>query len=423
MTAAGALALCLAAAAFAGSGVPASVAAVEGAPFSGQVATYQSSVGGDERWIEQVFPDLLGHAADPTSLSFFGTQLSLGATRTDVALEILSSAEYRDDLVSALYERLLRRAPGAVDLSYGLALLGGGGTDEDLEAALLGSDEYYFGQGGGTIPGFLNALFEDVLGRPIDSVGVAFYGAELAGPLTRTQVAEQVLTTQEAEYQLVDGWYVRFLHRHADTTSQAYFSNVLAGGGTDEDVIAAIVGSDEYYLRLQPPATATATIDWGDGAAPSPGTISPTAVAADTYSITGTHTYAEEGSYKVTVTVDDLDGTTTIEGVATVADASLSASPVVLTLQEGRPFAEMVATLSDANTNAGASDFTATIDWGDKQAGVGAVEALGDGRFAVVGRHSYPHRGTYVVSVQIADAGGSTTSTRSTVTIVAGKPK
>ena len=48
-----------------------------------------------------------------------------------------------------------------------------------------------------------------------------------------------------------------------------------------------------------------------------------------------------------------------------------------------------VATFTDANPNATASDFTATIDWGDGTSTSGTVVAQSGGSFAVDGTHTY----------------------------------
>src|SRR5206468_1127504 len=68
----------------------------------------------------------------------------------------------------------------------------------------------------------------------------------------------------------------------------------------------------------------TATIDWGDGAT-STGAIAYDS-AAGAFTVTGTHTYDEEGTYAVDVRVDDAGGASALAGgAASVADAPLSA--------------------------------------------------------------------------------------------------
>jgi hypothetical protein len=50
--------------------------------------------------------------------------------------------------------------------------------------------------------------------------------------------------------ELVGGYYLRFLHRPADSGGLANFVAALGNGTKDEDVIAALVGSGEYLARL-----------------------------------------------------------------------------------------------------------------------------------------------------------------------------
>ena len=63
-------------------------------------------------------------------------------------------------------------------------------------------------------------------------------------------------------------------------------------------------------------------------------------------------------------------------GHAMVADAELSATGTTLGGTEGTGISgATVATFTDANPNAAASDFTATIDWGDGTTTSGTVVA------------------------------------------------
>jgi hypothetical protein len=76
-----------------------------------------------------------------------------------------------------------------------------------------------------------------------------------------------------------------------------------------------------------------------------------------------------------------------------------------------------VATFTDANPDATASDFTATINWGDGSASPGTVVAQNGGGFAVDGTHTYAEEGHYTVGVTINDVSGGTTSGTSNANI------
>jgi len=160
----------------------------------------------------------------------------------------------------------------------------------------------------------------------------------------------------------------------------------------------------------------TATINWGDG------TASTGAITADPergFSVSGAHTYADEGRYTVGAAVADKGGSTAIAtGTATISDAALSASGLSFVSHEGVSTGTVVAaSFTDANPNAAAEDFTATIDWGDGTTSTGTITAGAEFGFSVRGAHTYVEEGSYSVATAIADKGGSTATTGSTATI------
>src|SRR5205085_2259176 len=78
----------------------------------------------------------------------------------------------------------------------------------------------------------------------------------------------------------------------------------------------------------------TATIDWGDSSPTSSGTIT---LDAGTFSVAGTHTYADEGNKAVTVNVVSKGGSTaTGNSQAQVQDAALTGTPGSLTFPTGK---------------------------------------------------------------------------------------
>ena len=96
--------------------------------------------------------------------------------------------------------------------------------------------------------------------------------------------------------------------------------------------------------------------------------------------------------------------------VDTVPTGGLSLSGTAAT-----PLNTTVATISDPNTSAIASAYSATINWGDGSTSAGTV-AGGNGTFTVSGSHPYAVPGTYPVGVTInslADNLGSSTVTDS----------
>lgn len=165
----------------------------------------------------------------------------------------------------------------------------------------------------------------------------------------------------------------------------------------------------------EPLSNLSSIINWGDGTA-STGTI--TSGGAGLWMVSGTHAYAEEGTYSQTITASNIGSQATVLNTATVADAPLTAATSgALSGTEGASFSGVVGTFSDANPAASASDFNATINWGDNTAGPATVLSIGSGQFQVTGTHVYARQGSYNVTAGVVDLGGSTIIITGTATI------
>jgi hypothetical protein len=198
----------------------------------------------------------------------------------------------------------------------------------------------------------------------------------------------------------------------ADATLNATGVNVSATEGL------AFSGPVATFTDVNPSAPLsdyTATITWGDSHV-SAGAI---ALISGVLTVSGSNTYAEEGSDPISVTINDADGSTAnATSTASVADAPLNATGVNVAAAQGVPFSGPVATFTDANPSAPLSDYTATITWGDSHVSAGTI-ALVSGVLTVSGTNTYAAAGSYSISVTINDVGGSSAMASSTANVVA----
>ncbi len=216
----------------------------------------------NERFVSQLYLDLLGRPGDPPGLNALLAQLKGGATRSQVALVLIRGQEFRSLQVQALYRSLLGRSADPAALNAFTTLLQQGGTFEQVEVAILSSPEYFQIRGGGTNDAFVQGLYKDVLGRQVDPAGRAQFDQMLARGGSRSTVATAVAGSAEAKQRRVRVLYGRFLQRAPGGTTPAAF-----GGQSDDQVLAGILGSDAYCARLGPGRA---------GAAPQPlGTAAP----------------------------------------------------------------------------------------------------------------------------------------------------
>jgi hypothetical protein len=144
---------------------------------------------------------------------------------------------------------VLGRAADPTGLSGWSNFLAQGGTAKQLEAFLLGSDEYFSGRGGGTNSSFLNSVYGDVLGRSVDASGSQTWNQALAAGISRTAVAAAILGSLESDTDEVQALYVKILRRPADSSGLNSFTNALQQGAPVEAVLAALAGSAEYFAR------------------------------------------------------------------------------------------------------------------------------------------------------------------------------
>ena len=204
----------------------------------------------NERFVAQVYEDLLNRPVDPAGLAFWTGLLGQGTTQYAVVSAIEESSEYQTVQVQGIYTLLLHRQADPAGLGMYVAFLEAGGTVEQVAAAIAGSTEYFQTRGGGTNNGFLSALYQDVLNRPIDASGQASLTQLLANGASHTQVVSILLASTEYQQDLVQSFYQRFLHRAADPGGLATYTGALQQGMRNEAVIAALLSSMEFLGLL-----------------------------------------------------------------------------------------------------------------------------------------------------------------------------
>jgi uncharacterized delta-60 repeat protein len=151
----------------------------------------------------------------------------------------------------------------------------------------------------------------------------------------------------------------------------------------------------------------SAAFNWGDNTfLATPHRIVPDPGGG--FDIIATHTYLEEGTYTTTITVSGAENMS-VNSLAQVADAPLSATPIKLVVTGHKNFSGAVATFTDADPGGTLSDYTAIITWDDGTTSAGII--TGTGPFTVSGTHTFgSFSGVHHITVAIADAGGSKAS-------------
>src|SRR3954471_1519168 len=169
------------------------------------------------------------------------------------------------------------------------------------------------------------------------------------------------------------------------------------------------------------PANYTVSVDWGDGST-SPISI-PKALNSSpgncSYDARGDHTYAHSGQFSVTATIclGATCTTTPTAGVANISGAPLKGEAAGQTATATRPFSGQIAELKDENQLSHATDFVASIDWGDGTAASPGTVSGEAGNYTIDGFHTYAAPGGYRLAVTVQHGGRSFVLDPATVTV------
>ncbi len=138
-------------------------------------------------------------------------------------------------------------------------------------------------------------------------------------------------------------------------------------------------------------------------------------INAATGIISGTLTTSAIGTTNTTLTViDRLGGTASDTFTWVIAPAPLTLSMNALTAAKGIAIGPVtIGTFTTTDLSAVASDYLATIAWGDGNSSAGTING-GNGTFTVSASHAYASAGTFVLGLTVAQADGSspTSATR-----------
>lgn len=214
---------------------------------SAPIASTPPALSPNEKLVDAMYEALLHRAADRAGQAYWSNVLDGGVSQASVAEGIEAGTEYREDQVESLYEHYLGRAADADGLNYFTAQLAAGGTVEQIAAALAGSAE--FARSHGSAANLVDALFTTILDRPVDTGSLALFEKEQSAGASGSQLAAQILASNEYQRQVAGTFLTQFLNRPADSSGVSYFAAMLHAGAADDDIVGDILASDEFVTK------------------------------------------------------------------------------------------------------------------------------------------------------------------------------
>jgi fibronectin type 3 domain-containing protein len=207
-------------------------------------------------YVEAIYHAVLDRNADPGGLASWTSQLDSGTlSRLQVVQGICDSPEHFTQEVTDFYLTLLGRAPDPAGLQNWVQHLESGVTEEQLAFFFLDSPEY-LSQGD---KHFVDAMYEDLLGRSFDTAGEANWLSQLGddasgnathpASLSHEQVIAAFLYSTESETRLTEGYYEVFLQRPADAGGLNGWLGHLQQGASFSSIGQQFASSDEFFHR------------------------------------------------------------------------------------------------------------------------------------------------------------------------------
>jgi hypothetical protein len=202
----------------------------------------------EQAFVQGLYRDLLGRAADGQGLQGWTALLQAGGTRLQVVQGVWASPEHRGRQVDQFYATYLHRAADAPGRAGWINALLGGMSEEAVARGFLASDEYR--QAHASPTAYLFGLYADVLGRSPDPDGLDGWQQAAQDGLSREALADGFLRSAEADRQLLAQDYRAYLGREPHAAGEAAWLADLQGNRlTPAQVAEALLASDEFFVR------------------------------------------------------------------------------------------------------------------------------------------------------------------------------
>ena len=227
----------------------AAYAVVQGTDF-GAVNIHGPWTNKNSGFVHRATRDLMFRFATSGVVSSTSAALGDGTTtRPAVVAGLMDTDEYRGLDVDRTFTRFLRRDVDPSGRTYWINSIGSGKALWRFRAQLFGSNEY-FTKAGATNADYLEQVYLDVLGRPIDPSGRTYWLNKLDSGADRGSVALNFIKAPEFRRFVVDDQYLRFLDRKATTQEHATWdAKIIASTTGEQELIATLAASAEYFNR------------------------------------------------------------------------------------------------------------------------------------------------------------------------------
>ncbi len=201
-------------------------------------------------FVRGMYLDVLQRPLDVPGFTDWVNLLDGGASNLQVANGFWETVEHRGIQVDSYYELFFNRQADPAGRQNWINQFLVGMTEETMMAEFMNTPEYSALNPSNTA--FVAAAYQDILNRAPEPAGQTFWVNALTnGQLTRRQVAEGLINSNERHVGLVTSYYVDFLRRQPDSFGLAFWVNQLNSGSLDDQGVAEALLATPEYAGLQ----------------------------------------------------------------------------------------------------------------------------------------------------------------------------
>lgn len=197
-------------------------------------------------WADRAYLKVLGRHVDGSGATNTRSLVRQGHTPVTVAAGLASSHESHVITARETYQQILGRSPDPAGLAWAASLLDRGFRQVDL-ASIFGESAEFWQSAGSNNTGFVQQIYQRVLGRAADPGGLSYWTSKLASGTPRKQLIVALVSSPEVAHIAVRGAYLSMLGRPADSAGLVFWSTWWTShGGDTAGVMARLAGSTEF---------------------------------------------------------------------------------------------------------------------------------------------------------------------------------
>jgi hypothetical protein len=197
------------------------------------------------RYVHGLYHNILNRDGEAKGVAFWAAQLHGGAALAAVVQGFLNSVEHRGIEVDSYYRVFLGREADAFGRLFWVNQLLSGVDERVVVQGFLTSAEFVNAHS--DTNSYVTALYAKLLGRAPDAAGMAVWVSDLNGGANRADVVNGFLFSSEEATLATFSFYAAYLHRRADDVGTAFWIPLLQSPSVPIGmVIQGFLTSAEY---------------------------------------------------------------------------------------------------------------------------------------------------------------------------------